>query len=237
MRLTIRSILYLSCLVGTCIPFSGCEAPKSWTLDQISSSVQVFQKELVNVNHPPNVSTTLQKKEAEVLAVSIRPKFRKYIDELRKRTSVPIVLPSVVPGDLDINHLKPNLTVQIESATVSKYELVLCLDESRVACRYTYFTGEEITPATKTALQRYEELHQLANPKFKPYRSPEKANNVMLARDIEGFFIPFIGGASASNSYMVWDQNGYRYSIGIKAGRLEELKKFANSAIENQKVQ
>jgi hypothetical protein len=62
---------------------------------------------------------------------------------------------------------------------------------------------------------------------------PLKGQQVKLANGIRGYFIDAKCGASCSNSDLSWEQKGYRYTVGIKAGSKRDLVKIANSAILN----
>jgi hypothetical protein len=65
--------------------------------------------------------------------------------------------------------------------------------------------------------------------------APNKPGYITLARGIKGIFLPYNCGANCGTSKIVWEQSGYRYSIGIKSGRLKEVVSVANSAIENSR--
>jgi hypothetical protein len=232
-----RFAVKILCLITIGVFLVSCNPVESFsqTIAQIFTSIKSFDSQLV-ASH----LTATSPKEAKVLAIQIRPKFKKCVDELKKITSVPIILPALFPYEVDIEHpINPDLSILIGNATDSNYSLTFGITTAKncfhgVIGRSGKLTGEKITSTTKTAIQIYEELHGIGDSEFHPYKSPEQASYVLLARDIEGYFIPFIGGASASDSLIVWDQNGYRYSVGFKAGRLNDLVYIANSTIENQ---
>ena len=56
---------------------------------------------------------------------------------------------------------------------------------------------------------------------------------IPLAQNIAGYFADYTCKARCSDARLIWDRDGYRYYLGIKAGKLETLVKLANSAIEN----
>ncbi len=57
---------------------------------------------------------------------------------------------------------------------------------------------------------------------------------VSLAQGVRGCFVNATCGAVCSDSTLTWDQDGFRYTVGIKAEKLETLIKVANSAITKQ---
>ncbi len=57
---------------------------------------------------------------------------------------------------------------------------------------------------------------------------------VFLASNITGYFTDATCGANCSDSTLVWEQNDVRYTVALKAGKLETLVKIANSAISIQ---
>jgi len=63
------------------------------------------------------------------------------------------------------------------------------------------------------------------------HRSDEEAGSVSLATGIQGYFVPWVCGASCNDAQVYWDENGYRYAVGIKVGNKSNLVEMANSAI------
>jgi len=64
-------------------------------------------------------------------------------------------------------------------------------------------------------------------------KDPLEGEVIPLAQNITGYFTDYTCNANCSYPRLIWDQDGYRYYLGIKAGKLETLVKLANSAIEN----
>jgi VWFA-related protein len=54
---------------------------------------------------------------------------------------------------------------------------------------------------------------------------------VKLSKGITGYYMPSTCGAHCDDAILGWTENGYNYSIAIKAGRREEMVKIANSAL------
>lgn len=63
------------------------------------------------------------------------------------------------------------------------------------------------------------------------HRSDEEAGSVSLAGGIQGYFVPWVCGASCNDAQVYWDENGFRYAVGIKVGNKNSLIQMANSAI------
>ncbi len=63
------------------------------------------------------------------------------------------------------------------------------------------------------------------------HRSDEEAGSVSLAGGIQGYFVPWVCGASCNDAQVYWDENGFRYAVGIKVGNKNNLIQMANSAI------
>ncbi|WP_199333680.1 hypothetical protein [Oculatella sp. FACHB-28] len=57
---------------------------------------------------------------------------------------------------------------------------------------------------------------------------------VTLAQGIHGYFIPFVCGANCDTSKIIWEQNSYRYRVGIRMASKATMIRFANSVIENE---
>jgi hypothetical protein len=72
----------------------------------------------------------------------------------------------------------------------------------------------------------------MRDPNFKGRRSQEAMAPVLLSTSIQGWFIPWICGANCNDASVVWEENIYRYSVGIKLGDKASLVRMAKSAIE-----
>jgi hypothetical protein len=241
MKYVITNIFSFYFPLAISISLIGCTHIKGiWrtgSADLITDSIQAYYHQATSATSTLFIKSIAQ---AKILAVDIRPQNRECLTVLQKRTLVPIILPNNFRSKFfDIKDRLSDINMHIESASSSSYSISFGAIDTK-SCfndfgqRAIRFTGEKITTTTKTAIQMYEELHKIGDPKIKPAKCSEEIEYVRLAREIEGFFIPCIMLGRASESYIVWERDGYRYSIGIKAGRLQELKEFANSAIENQ---
>jgi hypothetical protein len=50
---------------------------------------------------------------------------------------------------------------------------------------------------------------------------------------VKGLYVPFSCGASCSDGKIVWDSNGFHYTLGFKAAYLKSLVSLANEIIDN----
>lgn len=134
------------------------------------------------------------------------PIFTEVVPELTAETNVPVVLPTYVPNDGQ----SPVYAV-LESATPSQYSVILGYSEDcqgGTACRLGTVTAESATS------------------------TPLAGEKVGLVNGVTGYFTEATCGANCSDATLSWEQNGNRYTVGIKAGEVETLVKMANSAIE-----
>jgi hypothetical protein len=127
---------------------------------------------------------------------------------LSERTKVPLRLPIFPKTGDDENSIFASLS----SADESSYEIILglgpdCLGET--ACRYGIVRGSSHVLEEKEGA-----------------RIPVK-----LLRCIHGYFIDAQCNAHCGDSVVGWGEDGYHYSIGIKAERMNAIIKVANSAI------
>lgn len=93
------------------------------------------------------------------------------------------------------------------------------------ACRLGTVQGE-IKPTT-AIVQLYQSDDYLYS-----HRSQEQLSEVVLANNIQGWFLPWRCATSCSDATVVWEEGNYRYAVGIKAGDKASLVKMANSAIQ-----
>lgn len=159
------------------------------------------------------------------------PIFRLALSELATKTRVPLLLPAYVPKE---NY---SLYVTVNTAEPGQYELTIGATEDCSGgnyCRYGIVSGQEITSSTERVDDEYAFLN---DPQYQPSeRSPEKMGRVTLANGIKGYFIPYVCGANCDDSKVIWEQNGYRYLVGLKRGDKKTVVEMANSAINNDVI-
>lgn len=153
--------------------------------------------------------------------------FQPIIPVLEKQTQVPLVLPDIPYAD----NALPFYAV-LETARPSKYSIILGATKDcngGNACRWGTLSGEALTPITPPLSAESEFLN---SPHYQRMLQ-ELPGFVSLVKGVTGYFVPAVCGAFCSDSKLFWEQNGYRYMVGIKAGKMKELIEMANSAINN----
>lgn len=186
-------------------------------------------------------------------AKTVLPIFQPIVQQLRTQTQIPIVLPTQIPTDAlvaldDSGRLQPYINVPI--TTEGKFENVFAYVLSSAKDSYTLTLdatsdcqGANVCSfGMLTARQVYQDTPPLAQdtsasepPDYLPMaRSPESAGEVQLIGGITGYFIPYSCGANCNTSDVIWEQNGYRYSVGVRMASQAAVVRMANSAIRNE---
>lgn len=151
------------------------------------------------------------------------------ISKLKAKTRVPLKLPTQIPQE------EYPLYVTVNTATSDQYELTIGTDKDCSGgnyCRYGTIAGQRVTATTPSVEEAYAFLN---DPNYQPsVRSKEKMGKVALANGVEGYFIPYVCGASCDDSKVIWEQNGYRYLVGVKSGDKKTIVDMANSAISSR---
>jgi hypothetical protein len=147
------------------------------------------------------------------------------------RAQVPLRLPTYIPsrGQRQSSESLP-VYASVDSVESGSYAVVLGYSKDcngSNACRLGAVIGE-VQP-TKSAQDDYTESDYL----YPDGRSEEPVAQVTLANGITGTFLPWRCATNCTDAQVVWDENGYRYSVGIKLGDRDSLVRMANSAIEN----
>lgn len=181
--------------------------------------------------------------------------FEPVVTQLRQQTSVPLVLPTRIPLDaLVLVEGRPQPYLGVPLTAEGKFKGIypfllyttptdyysISLDakpdcRGAGACSFGLLSGQKLTPDTPSVAKEY--AYQTEDPTYNPVgRSPEKAGPVSLAKGIQGYFVPFVCGANCDTSKVFWEQNGYRYMVGIRYASQKTMIDMANSAIENQET-
>jgi hypothetical protein len=137
------------------------------------------------------------------------PVFRPIFPALKAQTQVPVFLPGDIPGV----EQSESLYAILESATASSYQILLAFTENcngGNACRLGSISGQRGTEPSSL-----------------------EGQSVALRDSITGYFVEATCGANCSDATLTWEQDGYRYTVGIKAGDEADLVEMANSAIAN----
>ena len=135
------------------------------------------------------------------------PIFQPTLAELKAKTQIPIRLPQDIPDSAG-----SPIYVSLKTAIPDQYliELALARDcYGATACRLGELSGEKKT--SQSAILR--------------------GQKVTLTKGITGYFTPSVCGANCSDATLIWEQDGSHYTVSLKAGKMENLKRMANSAI------
>jgi hypothetical protein len=131
---------------------------------------------------------------------------------LPNKTDVPLRLPYFLPYSVDSSAPDVHLYAILEAADKQEYYIQLAWIsdcEGGNSCHYGSIIGSAaVIPG--------------------PHR---KQIPVKLSGGVTGYYIPFTCGAHCDDSSIGWSENGYHYSIDLKAGRMKEMIRMANSAI------
>ena len=153
--------------------------------------------------------------------------FQPIVSALKAQTQIPVLLPSYIP--LDLPNKPDKIYAVIEKADAYEYSIVLGSDPKCTGgqyCRIGYITSKVITPITLKLEEEYEYIST-----YYPRRSPEKPGFVTLNDGTKAYFLPYTCAAFCSDSHLAWDQEGYRYSVGLVGSNLKTLLSIANSRI------
>jgi hypothetical protein len=142
--------------------------------------------------------------------------FKPALEDLRRKTRVPIILPSNLPADI---HLF------VYTATQSEYGISLDLTpdcKGHGACIFGDITGKKVRSRIPVGTTNV------------PF-DRKRVRPVSLRNGIKGYYIDFTCAASCDSSRIFWIKDGYQFMVGIKGGKYEDVIKMANAAIANQK--
>ena len=95
-----------------------------------------------------------------------------------------------------------------------------------LSCTIALATAEPLTNTTDSIEQAYPPV----DPSTVSRVSPDPRGWVTLAGGQSVYFVPWVVGASMGFAQVVWDENGYRYTIGLKGGDRQWLLQMANTA-------
>lgn len=139
------------------------------------------------------------------------PSLKSALAKLKRETRVPVKIPTNLNEESDEEYFY----AVIVAAQSDFYELHFdwTPDCGGTACHYLYISGEKLTAQSK--------------------RSAGK--RVALAGKKAAFYEESSCGASCGDDALAWEENGFRYTIGSKAGSFKSTKKIAESIKETIK--
>ncbi len=155
-------------------------------------------------------------------------------------TGIPLRLPTYIPkigqrlSDPKAKKEVLPLYGHLDQATANKYQVTIGYTptcEGGNVCRLGTISATRITKGTPSIQEQYASRK---DPNFQGKRSKEVMSDIQLVDGIPGTFVPWVCGASCTDAEVVWDEAGYRYSVGIKVGDRASLVEMANSAIRKK---
>jgi hypothetical protein len=167
----------------------------------------------------------------------VDPVFRPCAVSLLDRTKIPLMLPPDV-AKIHQSSSEPLTHYAYVDVTENGYSIGLTYDpRDHYQLNQALFSGEIITDNSPSLSAYYEEsLSGIRSWKVSSGRVEAEMGAVTLANSVQGYYIPWVCGANCHSAYssVIWDQNGYRYSISIKMGKKAAVLKIVNAAIKNQ---
>lgn len=142
-------------------------------------------------------------------AAAVKAIFAPVVGELKKRTRVPVRLPTQLPG---VTTEEPQLYAAIEQATASGYTVNIDFDpdcRAATACHHGSVYAAKMTPRN----------------------SRMRGRAVRLTNGMTGYFVDAVCGASCGESTLSWKQDATLYTVAIKAGARRDLILMADSMI------
>jgi hypothetical protein len=156
-------------------------------------------------------------------------------------TGIPLRLPTYVPAYRPLPKGTPptaptgserSLRAISRRNTSDHYFVMLAYSDDcsgASVCRFGVLGAERLTKETRSIDEQYASVLNGQGGK----RSPEPAAAVVLSKGIKGRFIPWVCGANCTDAFVIWEEGGYRYTVGRKVGDRNALVTMASSAIES----
>ena len=179
---------------------------------------------------------------AAAIAVGSAPAFANSLDpqrvyqpiqsKLQRQQTVPLRLPSYIPdpkGDM-------KLVAHLTEVGPKGYDIAIGSPGCQFgasACTYANVSAQRLTPRMKSPQEKFSFMD---DPGYQPTkRAPSQRGYVDLGNGIRGYFVPWVLGASVSNAKVIWQEDGIRYTVGIKGGKKERVIRMAKSALESRR--
>lgn len=187
-------------------------------------------------------------------AQTVLPEFQPLVPTLQQNVGIRVLLPTYYPTEALVEEpgageLTQYVNVPIsregQFAEVHPYLAISDDDEYEVdldalndcmganSCSFGFISGKRIYFDTPPITETYS-FHK--DPEFQPpARSPEaeEFGPISLSNGRSGFFIPYVCGASCDTSKVIWDEEGIRYTVGIRYAAKATMIQMAESAIVN----
>jgi hypothetical protein len=168
----------------------------------------------------------------------VPPVFQTVAAEVQAASSIPVLLPTQIPEAV-LREPAPGQTdafyTSSEVADRGGYEINLdATDQCYGAgyCNFGVLGAIRLTADTPTVDEEYSFY---LDPEYQPMmRSEEPITTVNLSGGLTGTFIPWVCGANCNAAKIFWEEQGIRYFVGIRSGRMRDVVAIVNSMIENQ---
>jgi hypothetical protein len=147
-----------------------------------------------------------------------KPGFRPVRTVLKKKVSLKLAIPKMLPKTYAD---KEEFYCTVTKLQRDEYEVMIGYTadcNGGNACRLGSFYGKHTGQHRITGTDDYPFERKLAKP-------------VQLRQGIKGYFVDATCGANCSDSKIFWTVNGWEYMVGLKVGKLSQVKQLANSAI------
>jgi putative hemolysin len=148
----------------------------------------------------------------------VPPTFQPLLGQLES-TGVPPMLPPDFPGTEGLPPIYPHVL----TAESGEYEISLGFGadcRGAGACHYGSLAGMMAVSNEPVSTRNFE---------FDAARAQE----VTLAKGIQGYFVEGLCGASCDDSKVFWISDGFQYMVGMKAASQPDVVNLANATIEN----
>ncbi|NJP12187.1 MAG: hypothetical protein HC866_24240 [Leptolyngbyaceae cyanobacterium RU_5_1] len=185
----------------------------------------------VQAQQPSNLSG--RPTNSKPVSTTAKTIFQAILPKLYQRTKIPVRLPTYIPENGSPQMPSANLT----SVSANNYAIILGTDPECVGehfCRVGTITASKLSASAISLEKDYRQAARFINNSLitEERRSPDVMGPVTLARNLKGYFIPWILADDYTDAKITWDEAGVRYSVAIRRGDKESLIKMANSAIK-----
>jgi hypothetical protein len=137
-------------------------------------------------------------------------------------------LPSLLPTQIPL-YGNSQLEATVSSSSETEYFVQIHNQGCNAgACSYGSLSATRLsadTPSLDSLIQQYQTDSARAE-----RRSRDSAGEVSLKGDRTGYFFPWYGTGNVNEAFILYEQDGIRYTFGIKGGSKENVLTLTNSA-------
>ncbi|MEO1349083.1 MAG: hypothetical protein AAFW84_09835 [Cyanobacteria bacterium J06635_15] len=168
---------------------------------------------------------------SRVSPATISPQLEGAYERISSRIEFPVLLPVEIPNVTDVDNGDYWVTPEIyDDQYFVHIERTADCNES-AHCTTGSFGGELLANA-----ESLEDLYGYIRDLASDRTDAEKWQEVSLANNITGTFIPWELTSRCADAKVFWEMPEYeaRYYVSYPCGEIDDMIKFANSVIENQ---